>query len=82
MKKLKAALVAQFVGVIPPIHVIAAMVNRLWGYEGEVCVSKLPEDLCLIEFASVRLSEWVLARNVPPQLVTNEGVGWLVSSLG
>ncbi|CAN0875486.1 hypothetical protein LINGRAHAP2_LOCUS10858 [Linum grandiflorum] len=39
------------------------MVNRLWGYEGEVCVSKLPEDLCLIEFASVRLSEWVLARS-------------------
>ncbi|CAN0913401.1 hypothetical protein LINGRAHAP2_LOCUS27903 [Linum grandiflorum] len=117
MKRLKAALVAQFLGPAPPIRAIVSMANRLWGYDGEVCVSKLPDDLFLFEFPTIRLSEWVLNRSwhihqvalilrkrqpgiqklelapsqiptwirlvgVPPQLITNEGIGWLVSSLG
>ncbi|CAN0847584.1 hypothetical protein LINGRAHAP2_LOCUS5050 [Linum grandiflorum] len=98
LKRLQSALVAQFIGPLPPARVIAAMANRLWGYEG----------FFLFEFPSVQLSEWVIARawhihhsgiqpldlevtevptwitlkGVPPQLITNEGVGWLVSRWG
>ncbi|CAN1847873.1 hypothetical protein LINPERHAP1_LOCUS38698 [Linum perenne] len=34
--KLNSAIVAQFLGTIPPIRVIRNMLNRLWGFEGEV----------------------------------------------
>ncbi|CAN1334812.1 hypothetical protein LINPERPRIM_LOCUS36529 [Linum perenne] len=63
LQKLKAALVAQFLGSVPPIRVISAVVNRIWGYEGEVIVSKIEEGFFLFEFASENLAQWVLKRS-------------------
>ncbi|CAN0890244.1 hypothetical protein LINGRAHAP2_LOCUS16328 [Linum grandiflorum] len=50
---MESAIVAQFLGTIPPLRVFSAMVNRLWGYEG----------FFLIEIPSVRLCNWILARS-------------------
>ncbi|CAN1800602.1 hypothetical protein LINPERHAP1_LOCUS22611 [Linum perenne] len=36
-KKLKAAVVAQFLGLAPPIRVIKSMINHLRGYEERCC---------------------------------------------
>ncbi|CAN0875646.1 hypothetical protein LINGRAHAP2_LOCUS10949 [Linum grandiflorum] len=114
---MKSALVAQFLGHVPPMRVFVSMVNRIWGYEGEVVVSKISEGFFLIEFPSVQLSNWVLGRawhihhsalvlrrwqanialldiamkevptwltltGIPPHLITNEGIGWVVSRIG
>ncbi|CAN1136113.1 hypothetical protein LINPERPRIM_LOCUS20890, partial [Linum perenne] len=62
-ERLKAALVAQFVGTPPPLRVIAAVANRLWGYEGLVTVSKYLDTCFLFEFNSVSLCDWVLSRS-------------------
>ncbi|CAN1315858.1 hypothetical protein LINPERPRIM_LOCUS29858 [Linum perenne] len=61
--KLKAASVAQFIGNTPPIRVITAVVNRIWGFEGEVVVSRLDDGLFLFEFASESLAQWVVKRS-------------------
>ncbi|CAN1318742.1 hypothetical protein LINPERPRIM_LOCUS30931 [Linum perenne] len=64
LKKLKAALVAQFIGNTPPIVVITAVGNRIWGFEGEVVVSRLDDGLFLFEkFASESLAQWVVKRS-------------------
>ncbi|CAN1268582.1 hypothetical protein LINPERPRIM_LOCUS13233 [Linum perenne] len=41
--KLKSAMVTQFLDIVPPMRVIRSMINRLWGYEGEVLPSILTE---------------------------------------
>ncbi|CAN1323508.1 hypothetical protein LINPERPRIM_LOCUS32762 [Linum perenne] len=61
--RLRSALVAQFVGSVPPIRVITAVANRIWGYEGEVIISKLDDGFFLLEFASEALANWVLKRS-------------------
>ncbi|CAN1215124.1 hypothetical protein LINPERPRIM_LOCUS62 [Linum perenne] len=38
------------------------MGNRLWNYEGEICISRISEGFFLIEFPSVSLCDWVLER--------------------
>ncbi|CAN1241455.1 hypothetical protein LINPERPRIM_LOCUS4968 [Linum perenne] len=38
------------------------MANRLWNYEGEICISRISEGFFLIEFPSVSLCDWVLER--------------------
>ncbi|CAN1850262.1 hypothetical protein LINPERHAP1_LOCUS39769 [Linum perenne] len=63
VKKLKAVVVAQFLGNAPPIRVIRSMINRLWGYEGEVVLYVLSENFFLFEFNSEALCNWVLARS-------------------
>ncbi|CAN1339535.1 hypothetical protein LINPERPRIM_LOCUS38527 [Linum perenne] len=63
VERLKAAVVAQFAGTPPPFKVINAVVNRLWGYEGQVIVSKYLDNCFLFEFNSVRLCDWVLSRS-------------------
>ncbi|CAN0906315.1 hypothetical protein LINGRAHAP2_LOCUS24175 [Linum grandiflorum] len=54
-QRLKAALVAQFLGPIPPLRVFAAMAHRLWGFEGldvKICIllkgTKCPESIDLV----------------------------------
>ncbi|CAN1301672.1 hypothetical protein LINPERPRIM_LOCUS25065 [Linum perenne] len=42
-KKLRSVVVAQFLGEVLPVRVIRSMINRLWGYEGEVVFSELSE---------------------------------------
>ncbi|CAN1310677.1 hypothetical protein LINPERPRIM_LOCUS28172 [Linum perenne] len=116
-ERLKAAVVIQFLGVPPPFRFLASVVNRLWGYEGQVIVSTLQENFFLVEFKSVKLCEWVLSRswhihnksmimrrwesgiqhvvfsenqapewiifkNVPPDVISVEGVIWLCSLIG
>ncbi|CAN1302335.1 hypothetical protein LINPERPRIM_LOCUS25407, partial [Linum perenne] len=39
------------------------VLNRIWGYEGEITISTLSEGLFLVEFPSLKLCEWVLARS-------------------
>ncbi|CAN1255381.1 hypothetical protein LINPERPRIM_LOCUS8964 [Linum perenne] len=63
LQKMKAALVAQFLGTVPPIRVVSAVVDKLWGYEGEVIVSKIAEGFFLFEFASENLAKWILKRS-------------------
>ncbi|CAN1308282.1 hypothetical protein LINPERPRIM_LOCUS27317 [Linum perenne] len=63
MERLKAAVVIQFLGSPPPFRVLVSMVNRLWGYEGQVIVSTLQDNFFLIEFNSVKLCNWVLSRS-------------------
>ncbi|CAN0838757.1 hypothetical protein LINGRAHAP2_LOCUS2334 [Linum grandiflorum] len=60
---MKAALVAQFIGPIPPMRVFAFMAERLWGYEGAIAISKLADGFFLLEFPSPALCEWVAARS-------------------
>ncbi|CAN0905837.1 hypothetical protein LINGRAHAP2_LOCUS23893 [Linum grandiflorum] len=60
--KMESAIVAQFLGTILPLRVFSAMVNRLWGYEGEIVISRMKEGVFLIEIPSVRLCNWILAR--------------------
>ncbi|CAN1289110.1 hypothetical protein LINPERPRIM_LOCUS20120 [Linum perenne] len=116
-ERLKAAVVIQFLGAPPPFRVLASVVNRLWGYEGQVIVSILQENFYLVEFRSVKLCDWVLSRswhihnksmimrrwesgiqpvvfsenqypewiifkNVPPDVISVEGVSWLCSLIG
>ncbi|CAN1215985.1 hypothetical protein LINPERPRIM_LOCUS460 [Linum perenne] len=56
-------MVAQFLGDVAPVRVIHNMINRLWGYEGEVVFLELSEGLFLFEFNSESLCNWVLARS-------------------
>ncbi|CAN1244762.1 hypothetical protein LINPERPRIM_LOCUS6233, partial [Linum perenne] len=116
-ERLKAAVVIQFLGAPPLFRVLASVVNRLWGYEGQVIVSILQENFYLVEFKSVKLCDWVLSRswhihnksmimrrwesgiqpvvfsenqypewiifkNVPPDVISVEGVSWLCSLIG
>ncbi|CAN1317809.1 hypothetical protein LINPERPRIM_LOCUS30570 [Linum perenne] len=62
-ERLKAALVALFVGTPPPLRVIAAVANRRWGYEGSVTVSKYLDTCFLFELNLVSLCDWVLSRS-------------------
>ncbi|CAN1336936.1 hypothetical protein LINPERPRIM_LOCUS37370 [Linum perenne] len=39
------------------------IINRIWGYEGEVVVSRLEEGFFLFEFASESLAQWVVKRS-------------------
>ncbi|CAN1796754.1 hypothetical protein LINPERHAP1_LOCUS21013, partial [Linum perenne] len=43
--------------------VIRSVLNRIWGYEGEVTISILSEGLFLIELRSTKLCDWVIARS-------------------
>ncbi|CAN1319912.1 hypothetical protein LINPERPRIM_LOCUS31468 [Linum perenne] len=60
---MKSAIVAHFVGVPPPFHVVANIVNRLGEYEGPIVVSKYLESCFLFEFSSIRLCDWILSRS-------------------
>ncbi|CAN1317114.1 hypothetical protein LINPERPRIM_LOCUS30318 [Linum perenne] len=117
VQRLKSALVIQFLDSVPPLKVVRSVLNRLWGFEGEVVLSSLPDGLYLVELPSVKLCEWVLARSwhihhssmllrrwthgikpidtspkelpvwitfkdVPPALVTHEGISWLATQIG
>ncbi|CAN1273542.1 hypothetical protein LINPERPRIM_LOCUS15090 [Linum perenne] len=42
------------------MRVFLSMAQRLWGYEGRVCISKLTDNFFLLEFHSVQLCTWVL----------------------
>ncbi|CAN1301042.1 hypothetical protein LINPERPRIM_LOCUS24786 [Linum perenne] len=53
----------QFLDNAPPLKVIPSMLNRLWGFDGEVVISAIPEGLFLVELPTIRLCEWVLARS-------------------
>ncbi|CAN1337632.1 hypothetical protein LINPERPRIM_LOCUS37679 [Linum perenne] len=61
-KELKKALVGQVIGDSPPLRVVQSLANNLWGYDGHVSVSQLPDDLLLIEFPTQSLCDWVLSR--------------------
>ncbi|CAN1338095.1 hypothetical protein LINPERPRIM_LOCUS37895, partial [Linum perenne] len=63
VERLKAAAVAQFAGTPPPFRVINVVVNRIWGYEGQVIVSRYLDNCFLFEFNSIRLCDWVLSRS-------------------
>ncbi|CAN1791660.1 hypothetical protein LINPERHAP1_LOCUS19411 [Linum perenne] len=63
VQKLKSALVIQFLDDVPLLKVIRSVLNRLWGFEGEVIISLLPNDLFLVELPSVKLCELILARS-------------------
>ncbi|CAN1269662.1 hypothetical protein LINPERPRIM_LOCUS13668 [Linum perenne] len=58
----RKALVGQVIGDAPPLRVIQALANNLWGYDGFVSVSLLPSSLLLIEFPTQSLCDWVFAR--------------------
>ncbi|CAN1268580.1 hypothetical protein LINPERPRIM_LOCUS13233 [Linum perenne] len=91
-------MVTQFLDIVPPMRVIRSMINRLWGYEGEVLPSILTEVLCnwvlarswhihhsamvLIDFTPKELPVWVVLKGVPPELITPEGVSWIASQVG
>ncbi|CAN1163358.1 hypothetical protein LINPERPRIM_LOCUS32618 [Linum perenne] len=61
--KLRSAIVAQFLGEVPPVKVIRGVLNRLWGYEGEIILSTLSVGFFLVELPSVKLCDWILARS-------------------
>ncbi|CAN1317763.1 hypothetical protein LINPERPRIM_LOCUS30554 [Linum perenne] len=61
-KELKKALVGQVIGDAPPLRVIQALANNLWGYEGFISVALLPSGLFLIEFPTQSLCDWVYSR--------------------
>ncbi|CAN0829922.1 hypothetical protein LINGRAHAP2_LOCUS1255 [Linum grandiflorum] len=117
VKKLRSAVVAQFLGSIPPMRVFQSMADRLWGYDGKVMISTLSEGFFLIEFPTLALCDWVLNRswhvhhsalvlrrwrpsiepidfspketpvwvtfcNIPPPMITKQGIEWLASRLG
>ncbi|CAN1132774.1 hypothetical protein LINPERPRIM_LOCUS30271 [Linum perenne] len=62
IKKFESALVGQFLGPSPPLRVFQSLANRLWDYDGFVSVSELSSGSFLIEFPTVSVCEWVLAR--------------------
>ncbi|CAN1233104.1 hypothetical protein LINPERPRIM_LOCUS3793 [Linum perenne] len=45
------------------MRVLGGVVQRLWGYEGPVVISKLSGNFFLMEFNSVKLCDWVLERS-------------------
>ncbi|CAN1301544.1 hypothetical protein LINPERPRIM_LOCUS24997 [Linum perenne] len=55
-------MVGQVIGDEPPLRVIQALANTLWGYDGFVAVSLLPLGLYLIEFPTQSLCDWVYSR--------------------
>ncbi|CAN1214997.1 hypothetical protein LINPERPRIM_LOCUS16 [Linum perenne] len=59
---MKKALVGQVIGDTPPLRVIQALANNLWGYEGFISVALLPSGLFLIEFPTQALCDWVYSR--------------------
>ncbi|CAN1254232.1 hypothetical protein LINPERPRIM_LOCUS8580 [Linum perenne] len=61
--KLRSAVVAQYLGAMPPVKVNRGVLNRLWGYEGEVVLSTLSIGFFPIELLFVKLCDWILARS-------------------
>ncbi|CAN1254273.1 hypothetical protein LINPERPRIM_LOCUS8592 [Linum perenne] len=58
-----SAVVAQFLGAMPPVKVIRGVLNRLCSYEGEVILSTLSIGFFLIKLPSMKLCDWILARS-------------------
>ncbi|CAN1786962.1 hypothetical protein LINPERHAP1_LOCUS17439, partial [Linum perenne] len=57
----QSAIVAHFLGNIPPVKVIRGVINCLLGFDGKVVRSVLSTGFFLIELPSIKLSEWILA---------------------
>ncbi|CAN0916203.1 hypothetical protein LINGRAHAP2_LOCUS29590 [Linum grandiflorum] len=55
--RMNAALVAQFLGPIPPMRVFAAMANRLWAFECDITIYVLLDGFFLLEFPSKSLCD-------------------------
>ncbi|CAN1160070.1 hypothetical protein LINPERPRIM_LOCUS21913 [Linum perenne] len=62
IKKFESSLVGQFLGPFPPLRVFQSLANRLWDYDRFVSVSELSPCSFFIEFPTVSVCEWVLAR--------------------
>ncbi|CAN1853267.1 hypothetical protein LINPERHAP1_LOCUS40960 [Linum perenne] len=62
IQRIKAALVAQFLGPLPQFRVFAIMEIQLWGYERQV-ISWILEGFFLLEYNSERLANWIVNRS-------------------
>ncbi|CAN1223109.1 hypothetical protein LINPERPRIM_LOCUS1998 [Linum perenne] len=63
IQRLESAIVAQFVGIPPPLKVVSSMLNRLWSLGEPIHVSQISEGFLLVELDFVETQEWVLARS-------------------
>ncbi|CAN0880798.1 hypothetical protein LINGRAHAP2_LOCUS13853 [Linum grandiflorum] len=93
-----SALVAQFLGPVPPFRVFSSMAARLWGSEGPIVIS-LPSialcewvlqrswhihhlDIQPLDLSKMAAPQWITLKGVPPLLITLEGIGWIASQVG
>ncbi|CAN1352038.1 hypothetical protein LINPERPRIM_LOCUS42659 [Linum perenne] len=63
IQRLESAIVAQFVGIPPPLKVVSAMMNRLWSLGEPIFVSQISEGFLFVELGSLETQEWVLTRS-------------------
>ncbi|KAJ4839516.1 hypothetical protein Tsubulata_047357 [Turnera subulata] len=116
-KKYELCLVGQFMGTIPKMGLINAMLNKLWDRQGAISISHYKDEMLLIQFpnadalsrallggpwhvggvplvlrvwssslkkldlSSANLPVWVQLNNVPLELLTQEGLSYIVSTI-
>ncbi|XVE78459.1 hypothetical protein DITRI_Ditri13aG0147100 [Diplodiscus trichospermus] len=58
------------------------MVNLLWGESGEVDIQPAGINLFIIQFSSTEMRDKVQLGNIPLELFTQRGIGYIASALG
>ncbi|KAJ4821982.1 hypothetical protein Tsubulata_007529 [Turnera subulata] len=117
-KKYGLCLVGQFMGTMPKMGLINAMLNKLWGRQGAISISHYKDEMLLIQFSnadalshallggpwhvggvplvlrvwssslkkldlcSTNLPVRVQLNNVPLELLTQEGLNYIASTIG